>query len=292
MKKWLIALLLACIVSIPGASRADCDQGSAFFDMYPGDDNSYPISTGPANYSDTEIYPFNYGAPFGPGTGSMIPGTFAYEPWAVIMTSGVLTQWPNQNYVWTESYNLRFVFRYGGRGRFNATYSLPISWARTRRFYNMTVNGSFWPYTVQSCNGAAGCYPGVVLLGRYITENDYYTASLRMNGDVLLQRQNGLIANGNAQNCPYNPTFRISRRFKRPDGSRIPAGQSLPLSTWYNLQLVVTGTNPVYVGLWINGIEQFDGWRLDYPASGAIPYGTGGVRTDYVTTYIDNTGLN
>jgi len=181
------------------------------------------------------------------------------------------------NMGWVAENVFRTVLRSGGRGQHDAGNP----GYRSRRFTTQSVSASFW---VASLRPTTEAYRGIHLFTYYNTEDDYYVASLRMNGDVLLQRQTHKYHGGYALGCPYEQ-YRVMR-FKRPNGTRLPVGQMTPIGVWYNLKFTAIGN---FLQFTINGVDQFDGvFEVLGPT---FESGTGGIRTDYVNTYLDDISM-
>jgi hypothetical protein len=107
-------------------------------------------------------------------------------------------------------------------------------------------------------------WQGVHLFARYRTENDLYVASLRKDGSVLMQKK---------QCGDY--TRLASGQFLDQNGNPRPFN----LKQWYTLTFAAIGNHLEFS---INGLPQLS------VTDGTFSWGTAGIRTDFVTVYLDD----
>ncbi|MDD5374462.1 hypothetical protein [Acidithiobacillus sp.] len=284
MLKRATSLLTAAAIALSSAqAKAQCATGS-FFDYYPSWDTNYPYSANLSTYpwphdgrtfEDFEMY----------SDGTVIGDSSSSPYWWFKVTSGVLkSKWiysplykrafatapaPNRSF--------RTLLRAGGKNN-------PGHY-RERRFGDQTIEVKFYAQTWYS-QVSGGALPGFVLFSRYNSEDDFYAAGLRKNGDIVLEKQIHLWDNGLALGCPYTQLQGTGggSRLKLPNGTRLPAGQDIA-SGWHTLKLTdftIFGVN--YLHFYVDGVDQFDGSVTD----STFTYGTGGFRTDFVDSWVDD----
>lgn len=241
------------------------------FDPYPGTE----ITTG-------------INIPYNPYPGFDFNG---FDNWTIIEDAGATYDVPNIDVTsgklwsrvtssgergWTDTYNFRMLA---------VPTTRPIGYGYEFEQWNdMTVSAKFYPKIWQNGDTTLS---GIHLMSRYQTEYDLYVASLRSDGSIYIKRK------------WCGEYIKIASHYAK-DANNLPLaidGQ-LPLNKWYNLEFSIVGN---VATLKINGIQQFrlsrynlgfvdltQPWDLNADSIEVIPSGTAGIRTDYVSTYIDD----
>jgi hypothetical protein len=287
MKKAIIGVLCTLATfSLAARSDADCSVG-AFYDQYPGDDAQYPLESYPL--WPTSNWP-NFGNPitnpyldFELFANNIVIATSGNNPYYLQVTSGTLkSKWelfPTRKRGFITGVAPKYAFR------------TILTTAANHRFQSHYVSASFKAQTWYP-PAPTGAKPGYVLFSHYNTEDDFYAAGLRKNGNIVLEKQTNTFAGGASRTpiaCPYDQLGGTGggSRLMLPDGSRLAAGLDIPAG-WYTLTLdvdwdAVALTN--HLKFYINGVDQWPGVDI---TDSTFEYGTGGVRTDYVEALIDD----
>jgi hypothetical protein len=116
-----------------------------------------------------------------------------------------------------------------------------------------------------SPGGGAASFQGVHLFARYRTENDLYVASLRKNGEVLIQKK-------------LCGTYTALSRDVLRDANGTPRGE-MTTGTWYRLRFSAIGNR---LALSVDNVPQIQ------VTDGSFSWGTSGIRTDFADVYIDD----
>ncbi len=257
------------------SASATCSGGS-FYTFYPnaGGVNTYAyLQNTSTNTWNTDGWDdFNYS--MYPGTGILVAGSGSTNIYYVGTSGFLYTAWeydpitggPAATFTRTSTYNFRMLMNNTLIGTRN----------QRAAYHDMNVETDFRITALQTQPSGQTPFRGVHLFARYVNEDQYYVASVRSNGDVLVKKQSPNAALG----CPYDPIGTVVR-LKKADGTRLPAGTSVTLNRWYAFRFMVVGT---VMNVWVDGVQQFNSDLSD----ATFDRGTAGVRTDYVNVDLDN----
>ena len=283
VKTLFVSLALLATLCVSNVARATCSTG-AFYNLYPNGVNTYPVSTVSAAGgwpTGRYIEDFSWAA-----DNTIIATSSGDELSWLDVTSGTLwakyyvpgNPYTMAGWVSTASYpapGFRSVFRISSSGKLVRVASQAVS----ARIY----------VTAFHAQEPGKNFRGAHLFLRYRSEDDYYTASLWTNGDVVVKRQLPTAP------CNYVQIGRV--RLKDQTGGRLAGavnrlandpGSNITKNTWYTLTAIITGNQiQVYVG----NIAQFDAPLVDN-TSPALTDGLAGFRADWITASIDDLSLD
>ncbi len=274
-----MALVLIATLSTTTTAHAACSTGS-FYNLYPNGVNTYPVVT----LGSIGGWPYGrYNEDFSWSTdGALIATSGGDELWWLDVTSGKLwTKYyvPGNPYTlagWisTASYpapGYRSVFRAYTGGSLVRVASQAVS----TRIY----------VTAFHAQEPGKNFRGAHLFLRYRSEDDYISASLWTNGDVVVKRQNP------SGTCEYTQLGRV--RLKNQSNVRLAGainrlpndpGSNITKNIWYTLTATVTGNQ---IQVYIDNVAQFDTPVVDNTTP-ALTDGLAGFRADWITAYIDD----
>jgi hypothetical protein len=289
LKCVFLAALFAAVTLAVRPAAATCSGGN-FYNAYPNGIANYPVGTLNTN---------NQGWPFG-SLGVAPPGEFFEWPSASGLTlataNGNELSWLDvtsgelkSKWVVSPQYKRAFIDTGATGAQFRAVFYAhdwyrspwwPFDWQKgaTLRVTNSKIEARF---NITKFEDSSQAYRGVHLFQRYRSEDEYYVASLRTNGDVVLQHQSANASLG----CPYTPL--TSTRLKLPGGGTLAVGTSITLGAWYKLSFEATTdatTGNTELRVYINDV-----WQFTYvDSSSLVSDGLSGMRTDFVDTWVDD----
>lgn len=277
--------LIAAALFVRSAS-ATCSTGS-FYNAFPAGVSNYPVLTltgangGWPGFTHGGMSPAPTVEDFEwPASSGLSLATAGKNELAWLdVTSGLL----KSKWVTSPSYKRAFV-KYSD-GPFRAVF-YAIDWNQTMSHFRVVNQRVSARFNFSAFESGAPFYQGAHLFARYRSEDEFYTISLRVNGDVAVKRQAPTADAG----CPYSEigsTLRL-KTAAYPNGLPTSGSNStLPTGTWYTVRadVVTNGSGNAEIAMYVNDVYQA---TFTDSTANALPDGLGGIRTDSVDTWVDD----
>jgi len=284
LKRFLIVCVaIAALVAMPSQASATCSTGS-FYNAYPSGVSSYPVGTLASNnqgwpaFGNGELFEW-------PSASNQVLATSSGNEldWMDVTSGELRSKWTT-----SPQYKRSFIDTGATGAQFRMVFyahdwyltGWPFYWVEGARLRvaDMKVEARF---NMTNFENNSASYRGAHLFARYRSEDEFYVASLRTSGDIVVKHQSPDTGAG----CPY--TTLDSVRMKLPDGSRLANGVSLNTGTWYKLavRIVTNAYGQAEIAVDVNDVQQLT--VLDSVAH-RLDDGGAGVRTDFIDTWMDD----